>query len=201
MSTTTATKTRLQPASLESQDAEERMSRDELEALQLVRLKETVRHAYENVPHYRAKLDAAGVYPDDIRALDDITRLPFTTKEDLRQNYPFGMFAVPSQRGRAHSCVVRNHRTSHCRRIHQGRSRDLGGPRRPLAAGIRRSAGNAGAQCVRLRAVHGRARRPRRHRGTRRDRHPDVRRPDDQTGAAHSRLRARHHHVHARRIS
>jgi phenylacetate-CoA ligase len=97
MSTTIATKTRLRPAKLDEQDAAERMSRDELEALQLVRLQETVRHAYTNVPHYRTKLDAADVHPDDIRALDDLTRLPFTTKEDLRQNYPFGMFAVPPE--------------------------------------------------------------------------------------------------------
>ena len=97
MSTTTATKTRLRPAKPDEQDAAERMSRDELEALQLVRLQETVRHAYSNVPHYRTKLDAAGVHPDDIRSLDDITKLPFTTKDDLRQNYPFGMFAVPSE--------------------------------------------------------------------------------------------------------
>ncbi|UOQ59161.1 phenylacetate--CoA ligase [Leucobacter rhizosphaerae] len=73
----------------------ERLSRDELEALQLERLQWTVRHAYENVPFYRQKFDAAGVHPDDIRALSDIERLPFTTKDDLRQNYPFGLFAVP----------------------------------------------------------------------------------------------------------
>ena len=97
MSTTTATKTRLRPAKLDELDAAERMSRDELEALQLTRLQETVRHAYANVPHYRAKLDGAGVHPDDIRTLDDITKLPFTTKDDLRANYPFGMFAVPSE--------------------------------------------------------------------------------------------------------
>jgi phenylacetate-CoA ligase len=97
MSTTTSTKLRLRPASLEEQDPAERMSRDELEALQLSRLQDTVRHAYTNVPHYRTKLDAAGVHPDDIRSLDDISKLPFTTKDDLRQNYPFGMFAVPSE--------------------------------------------------------------------------------------------------------
>jgi len=73
------------------------MSRDEIRALQLTRLQATVRHAYDNVPHYRAKFDAAGVHPDDIKSLDDITRLPFTTKADLRENYPFGMFAVPSE--------------------------------------------------------------------------------------------------------
>ncbi|HEY1530100.1 MAG TPA: phenylacetate--CoA ligase PaaK [Galbitalea sp.] len=95
MSTTTMT--RLRPAAPEELDAAERMSRDELEALQLARLQETVRHAYANVPHYRSKLDAVGVHPDDIRSLDDLAKLPFTTKEDLRQNYPFGMFAVPTE--------------------------------------------------------------------------------------------------------
>ncbi|GAA1942381.1 phenylacetate--CoA ligase PaaK [Microbacterium deminutum] len=76
-------------------DPEERLDRSALEALQLERLQWTVRHAYENVPLYTRKLDDAGVSPDDIRSLDDVRRLPFTTKEDLRQTYPFGMFAVP----------------------------------------------------------------------------------------------------------
>ncbi|KHK98669.1 phenylacetate--CoA ligase [Microbacterium mangrovi] len=76
-------------------DAEERLSIDELRELQLERLQSTVRRAYENVPLYRTKFDAAGVHPDDIRELDDVRKLPFTTKEDLRQSYPFGMFAVP----------------------------------------------------------------------------------------------------------
>src|SRR5690606_19247180 len=76
-------------------DPAERLSRAELEALQLERLQWTVRHAYTNVPHYTRRLDEAGVSPDDIRTLDDVRLLPFTTKEDLRQNYPFGMFAVP----------------------------------------------------------------------------------------------------------
>ena len=76
-------------------DPEERMSRDELEALQLIRLQETVRNAYQNVPLYRRKFDAIGVHPDDIRDLSDLEKLPFTTKHDLRETYPFGMFAVP----------------------------------------------------------------------------------------------------------
>lgn len=92
----TTTKTSLRPASIDEWDAAERLSRGELEDLQLQRLQETVQHAYTNVAHYRAKLDAAGVHPHDIRSLHDITKLPFTTKEDLRQNYPFGMFAVPN---------------------------------------------------------------------------------------------------------
>jgi phenylacetate-CoA ligase len=79
-------------------DDGERLGRSELERLQLERLQKTVRHVYANVPLYRAKLDAAGVAPEDIRALDDVRRLPFTTKEDLRQSYPFGMFAVPMGR-------------------------------------------------------------------------------------------------------
>ena len=81
-------------------DPAERLSRPELQALQLERLQWTVRHAYENVPHYTRKLDEAGVLPDDIRSLADVRLLPFTTKEDLRQNYPFGMFAVPMEQVR-----------------------------------------------------------------------------------------------------
>ncbi len=76
----------------------ERASADELRALQLARLKETVAHAYTHVPHYRRAFDAAGVAPGDVRSLDDLARLPFTTKADLRDNYPFGMFAVPRER-------------------------------------------------------------------------------------------------------
>ncbi|HEX2011972.1 MAG TPA: phenylacetate--CoA ligase PaaK [Roseateles sp.] len=73
----------------------EKASRDELQALQLQRLKWTLKHAYENVPHYRAAFDAKGVHPDDLKSLADIAKFPFTTKKDLRDNYPFGMFAVP----------------------------------------------------------------------------------------------------------
>jgi phenylacetate-CoA ligase len=72
----------------------ERASIDELRALQLERLRWTLRHAYENVPHYRAAFDGAGVHPDDCRDLTDLARFPFTAKADLRENYPFGMFAV-----------------------------------------------------------------------------------------------------------
>ena len=75
----------------------ETASLDELRALQTDRLRWSVRHAYENVPHYRASLDAAGVHPDDVKELADLARLPFTTKADLRENYPFGMFAVPRE--------------------------------------------------------------------------------------------------------
>jgi phenylacetate-CoA ligase len=73
----------------------ERASLDELRALQLDRLKWSVKHAYANVAHYKAAFDAAGVHPDDVQDLADLAELPFTTKETLRQNFPFGMFAVP----------------------------------------------------------------------------------------------------------
>ncbi|KUF18232.1 MULTISPECIES: phenylacetate--CoA ligase PaaK [Streptomyces] len=75
-------------------DAAERLGRAELEALQLERLQDTLLHAYENVPFYRAAFDAAGLGPDDCHTLADLGRFPFTTKADLRANYPFGMFAV-----------------------------------------------------------------------------------------------------------
>ena len=73
-------------------------SRDEIMALQLQRLKWTLSHAYENVPLYRQKFDEAGVHPDDLKVLDDIAKFPFTTKEDLRQSYPFEMMAVPLEK-------------------------------------------------------------------------------------------------------
>ena len=84
----------------------ERASQDELRALQLQRLKWSVRHAYDNVPHYRAKFAAHGAHPDDLKSLDDLGKFPFTTKQDLRDNYPFGMFAVPREQ------VVRVHASS-----------------------------------------------------------------------------------------
>jgi len=75
-----------------------RMERRELEALQLERLRETLHHAYANNPSYRKSFDARGVHPDDLRALGDLARFPFTTKADLRAAYPFDFFAVPMQR-------------------------------------------------------------------------------------------------------
>jgi len=84
----------------------ERASKDELQTLQLERLKSSLRHAYQNVPHYRASFDAAGVHPDDLKTLADLAKFPFTTKKDLRENYPFGMFAVPREK------VVRVHASS-----------------------------------------------------------------------------------------
>ena len=76
-------------------DPAERMSVDELRALQLDRLRWTLRYAYANVPFYRNKFDAAGVSPEDCRSLEDLASFPVTTKDDLRENYPAGLFAVP----------------------------------------------------------------------------------------------------------
>ncbi|MEP7182261.1 MAG: phenylacetate--CoA ligase PaaK [Betaproteobacteria bacterium] len=84
----------------------ETASRAELVALQLERLRWSLAHAYDNVPHYRRKFDAAGVHPRDVKSLADLAKFPFTVKSDLRDNYPFGMFAVPRQQ------VVRIHASS-----------------------------------------------------------------------------------------
>jgi len=84
----------------------ETASRDELAALQLSRLRWSLRHAYDNVAHYRSSFDRAGVHPDDLKSLADLAQFPFTVKSDLRDNYPFGMFAVPR------SSVVRIHASS-----------------------------------------------------------------------------------------
>lgn len=89
-----------------SLDDAERMGVDELRALQLRRLRWSLRHAYENVGHYRRAFDAAGVHPEDLTTLADLAHFPLTTKADLRDNYPFGMFAVPD------SAVRRIHASS-----------------------------------------------------------------------------------------
>ena len=82
----------------------ETASRDEIAALQLDRLRWTLQHAYDNVPHYRAAFDAKGVHPSDLKTLADLAKFPFTTKKDLRDNYPFGLFAVPrTQVARGHA--------------------------------------------------------------------------------------------------
>lgn len=81
-------------------------SLDEIQSLQLDRMRTTLTKAYNNVAHYKAKFDAAGVHPDDLKSLSDLAKFPFTVKDDLRQTYPFGMFAVPKEE------VVRIHASS-----------------------------------------------------------------------------------------
>jgi len=82
----------------------ETASRDEITALQIRRLRATLQRAYDNVPHYRKAFDAKGVHPNDLKSLADLSKFPFTVKSDLRDNYPFGMFAVPrTQVARIHA--------------------------------------------------------------------------------------------------
>ena len=76
-------------------DANERLSLQEIQSLQLERLASTLAHCYRNNHAYRAKFDEAGVHPEDLRSLEDLARFPFTTKHDLRAAYPFGFFAGP----------------------------------------------------------------------------------------------------------
>jgi phenylacetate-CoA ligase len=94
------------PHCLDPLHAIETASVDELRSLQLERMKSSLRHAYDNSPAYRGKFDAHGIHPDDLKSLEDISRFPFTTKQDLRDNYPFGLFAVPMEQ------VVRIHASS-----------------------------------------------------------------------------------------
>ncbi len=119
----------------------EKASVDELRSLQLERLRWSVRHAYDNVPHYRKRFDAHGVHPDDLRTLGDLAKFPFTGKQDLRDNYPFGLFAVPREQ------VVRIHASSGT----TGKPTVVGYTRRDIdtwadlvARSIRASGGRAG---------------------------------------------------------
>ena len=93
-------------ANLNELEPIETASIDELQAVQLERLQWSLKHAYDNVPMYKTKYDAAGVHPEDCKELADLSKFPFTTKEDLRQNYPFNTFAVPMEQ------VVRVHASS-----------------------------------------------------------------------------------------
>lgn len=94
------------PSTSSDQEPIERASRDEISALQLQRLQWSLRHTYDNVAHFKAKCAAKGVHPDDLKTLADLAKFPFTTKLDLRDNYPFGLFAVPRDQ------VVRVHASS-----------------------------------------------------------------------------------------
>ncbi len=102
----TVINTRRVPPPHDILDPIEFASRDEIAALQLERLQWSVRHAYDNVEHFRRKCEVKGVHPDDLKTLADLSKFPFTTKDDLRQTYPFGMFAVPMDQ------VVRVHASS-----------------------------------------------------------------------------------------
>ena len=181
-------------------DAGERLDAGALRALQLERLRASLRHAYENVPFYRAVLRQGRACARTTAAsLADLARFPFTTKADLRENYPFGMFAVPQDRiRRIHASSGTTGRPTvvgytEQRPVHVGRH---GGPFDPRGG---RPARRQGACGVRLRAVHRRSGRALRRRAARLYGHPRVRRHDGPPGPADPGLRARDHHGHARR--
>ncbi|KAA3651362.1 MAG: phenylacetate--CoA ligase [Proteobacteria bacterium] len=122
-------------------EAIETASRDELQATQLKRMQWSVQHAYDNVPHYKRKFDEAGVHPSDLKTLADLARFPFTGKQDLRDNYPFGLFAVPREK------VVRVHASSGTTgkpTVVGYTSRDIDTWARVVARSIRASGGRAG---------------------------------------------------------
>ncbi len=133
-----------EPCPEDLRDDGERLSVDELRSRQLSLLQSTIASTYENVPHYRAALDGVGFGPGDLKSLEDLSRLPFTSKQDLRENYPFGMFAVPR------SSVVRVHASSGT----TGRPTVVGYTRRDIdnwadlmARSIRAAGGRAGDVC------------------------------------------------------
>ena len=174
----------------------ETASVDELRALQLDRLRWSLRHAYDNVPYYRKMFDVAAVHPDDLKDLSDLAKFPFTTKASLRDNYPFGMFAVPREQ------VARVHASSGT----TGRPTVVG----YTAADIDTWATRHGqvhprgrwpprahrARRLRVRPVHRRARRALRRGEARLHRRPGLRRHDRAAGHPDPRLPAGRHHGH-----
>lgn len=94
-------------------------SRDEIAALQLERMKWSLRHAYDNVPMYRQRFDEAGVHPDDFRELKDLGKFPFTYKDDLRNNYPFGLCGCTKGKTGTHPRVIRHNGQAHSGCLYQ----------------------------------------------------------------------------------
>ncbi len=130
-----------QPGELESIEL---ASRDEIAALQLERMKWTLQHAYDNVPHYKKSFDEKGVHPSDLKTLADLAKFPFTTKIDLRDNYPFGLFAVPrSQVARVHASSGTTGKPIVVGYTHQ----DIDNWANLVARSIRAAGGRAGDTC------------------------------------------------------
>jgi phenylacetate-coenzyme A ligase PaaK-like adenylate-forming protein len=167
----------------------EKASKDELQALQLQRMKWSLKHAYDNVPHYRKKYDAAGVHPDDLKQLSDLAKFPFTTKLDLRDTYPFGMFATPMKDVvRIHASsgttgkptVVAYTKNDIAMWAHSWRARCAP----PAAVPTTSSSIPTATACLPAASAPTTAARPRRHGD------PDVRRPDRKAGATDPGLQA-----------
>ena len=181
----------------------ETASLDELRALQIERLRATIQHTYANVAALPRGLGrgrrAPGRRP---RARPTWRGCPFTTKADLRDNYPFGMFAVPREQVVARARVQRYDGPADGRRLHRRGHRHVGDGDGALHPRGRRPAGRPAAQRLRLRAVHRRPRRALRRREARLHRGPGLRRHDRAAGPADRRLRPADHHgdavVHAR---
>ena len=107
-------------------EAIETASRDEIQALQLQRLRWTLQHAYDNVPHYRKAFDAKGVHPDDLKQLSDLAKFPFTGEEGPARQLPLRPVRRAARAGGAHPCVVRHDGQADGRRLHQERHRHTG---------------------------------------------------------------------------
>ena len=139
-------------------------SRDEISSLQLDRLKWSLRHAYDNVPMYRQRFDAAGVHPDDLKDLTDLAKFPFTYKNDLRDNYPSACSPCPVEK------LVRIHASSGTTGkptvvgLYQERHRRLGDDAGAQSCGLRAAGAGHRPQRLRLRALHRRPRRALRRR-------------------------------------
>ncbi len=171
----------------------------ELRAHQLERLRWTLQHSYDNVPVYRQKFDALGVHPGDLKSLEDLAKFPFTGKSDLRDNYPFGLFAVPMER------VSRIHASSGTTgqpTVVGYTANDIDTWANLVARSIRAAGGRPGD---RIHVAYGYGLftgglgAPLRRRAPGLHGDPDVRRPDREAGPADQGLPAGHHHGHPAR--
>ncbi len=178
----------------EDLDPIEIASRDEIAALQLARLKRTLRHVYDNVAHYWKAFDAAGVHPDDLEVARRPRQVPVHHQGGPARQLPVRPVRRAARADRARARLLRHHRQADRGRLHQGRHRGVGRGGRPLDPRRRRPARHEAAQRLRLRPVHRRPR-PALRRGEAGPHHgAHLRRHDRAAGAADRRLRARHHH-------
>ena len=181
----------------EDLDPIEIASRDEIAALQLQRLKATLRRVYDNVPHYWKTFDAAGVHPDDLNIACRSRQVPVHHQGGPARELSVRTVRRAERGHRAHPRLLRHDRQADRGRLHQGRHRGVGRGGGALDPRLGRPARHEAAQRLRLRPVHRRARAALRRRAARHGGDPDLGRHDRAAGAAHHRLRARHHHHHA----
>ncbi len=165
--------------------------------LQLGRLQTTVRRAYDNVELFRERMKAHGLQPDDIQSLDDLPRLPFTVKTDLRDTYPYGLFACPLERDRPAARLQRHHRQADRGRLHAGRPGRLDLRHGPGPRLLRNQPRRHFPERARLRAVHRRAGLSLRRGSSRRHRDPRFRRQHRPPGHADEGFQGHRHLRHA----